>query len=127
MQRIGQGNQSNKGRSSRMTVIKNAGVKNPETEEQTIAIVEETQTSGPVDPTTPTHRVILYNDEWHGMDEVILQLQKATGCDLSKAEMIAFEAHFKGRAVCYKGSRDQCQRVAGILRQIRLQCEIDCD
>ena len=104
-----------------------AVIKNPETEELTIGAIEEETITEPVDTTPPTHRVILYNDEWHEFDEVILQLQKATGCDLVKAEMIAMEAHFKGRAICYKGSRDQCQRVASILRQIRLQCEIDCD
>lgn len=104
-----------------------AVIRNPETEELTIGTIEETEIAEPVDTTPPTHRVILYNDDWHGEDEVILQLQKATGCDLEKAERIVFEVQFKGRAICYKGSRDQCQRVAGILRQIRLQCEIDCD
>ena len=100
---------------------------NPETEELTIVTVEEAAITEPVDTTPPTHRVILYNDDWHHEDEVILQVQKATGCDLMKATMIVMEVQFKGHAVCYKGSRDQCQRVAGILRQIRLQCEVDCD
>ena len=33
--------------------------------------------------------VILYNDDYHSFDEVILQLQKATGCSLETAEAIA--------------------------------------
>ena len=73
------------------------------------------------------YRVILYNDEWHGQDEVILQLQKATGCDLETAIVIMLEAHVKGRARCYQGSRDECHRVARVLREIQLQVEVDCD
>jgi ATP-dependent Clp protease adaptor protein ClpS len=69
--------------------------------------------------------VILYNDDYHGFDEVILQLQKATGCSLEDAEAIAFEAHSTGRAVAYSGTQDECEQVAGILRQIRLQVETD--
>jgi ATP-dependent Clp protease adaptor protein ClpS len=69
--------------------------------------------------------VILYNDDYHGFDEVILQLQKATGCSLEDAEAIAFEAHSTGRAVAYSGTQEECEQVAGILRQIRLQVETD--
>ncbi len=86
----------------------------------------ETQTiETPTDE--PTHRVILYNDEWHSVDEVVLQIQKATGYDIYKATAIMLEAHTKGRAVCFRGDRAKCHRVAGILRQIRLQVEVDCD
>ena len=84
--------------------------------------VEET-----TDQTGDGFRVILYNDEYHSMDEVILQLQKATGCDMEKAIDIMLEAHTKGRAVCYQGGRDDCQKVCRVLREIRLQCEVDCD
>jgi ATP-dependent Clp protease adaptor protein ClpS len=56
---------------------------------------------------------------------VILQLQKATGCSLEDAEAIAFEAHSTGRAVAYSGTQEECEQVAGILRQIRLQVETD--
>jgi ATP-dependent Clp protease adapter protein ClpS len=79
------------------------------------------------DSTNSDYRVILYNDEFHGMDEVALQLQKATGCDLETAISIMLEAHMKGRAVCYRGAREECHRVARILREIRLQVEVDCD
>jgi ATP-dependent Clp protease adaptor protein ClpS len=69
--------------------------------------------------------VILYNDDHHDFDEVILQLQKATGCDQNTAVAIAFEAHNTGRAVAYTGTEEECERVAGVLRQIRLQVETD--
>lgn len=68
--------------------------------------------------------VILYNDDVHTFDEVILQLQKATGCSASEGTKIAMEAHSKGKAVAYKGEFEQCNRVAGILREIGLVVEI---
>jgi len=69
--------------------------------------------------------VILYNDDWHAFDEVILQLQKATGCPLEQAEAVAYLAHTQGRAVAHHGSFEECERAAAVLRQIRLQVETD--
>ena len=73
------------------------------------------------------YRVLLYNDDFHSMDEVVDQLVKATRCSSAKAEAITMEAHFKGRAVCFRGERPKCQDVCRVLREIRLQCEVDCD
>ncbi|MBM3463988.1 MAG: ATP-dependent Clp protease adaptor ClpS [Armatimonadetes bacterium] len=70
-------------------------------------------------------KVILYNDDVHSMDEVVFQIQKATGASLEKATMIMEEAHRCGRAVAYSGSKENCQKVAAVLRQIRLQVEVD--
>ena len=83
-------------------------------------------------PSIPTsevgdYRVIIYNDDHHGMDEVVTQLHKATGYALPKCAEIMLEAHIRGRAICYHGSREDCHRVAKVLREIRLQCEVDCD
>jgi ATP-dependent Clp protease adaptor protein ClpS len=72
-------------------------------------------------------RVLLYNDEWHVFEEVIDQLIKATRCSVLKAEAIALEAHRRGRAVCFRGARGECHKVCDVLREIRLQCEVDCD
>ncbi len=69
--------------------------------------------------------VILYNCDCHTWDEVILQLQKAIGCCLETAERIAEEAHFTGRAIAFTGPAEECERVAGVLRSIRLQVETD--
>jgi ATP-dependent Clp protease adapter protein ClpS len=70
-------------------------------------------------------RVILFNDEVHSFDEVILQVQKATGVSLKTAFEITLEAHTMGRAVCFAGLLPDCERVAGILRQIDLHVEIE--
>lgn len=69
--------------------------------------------------------VILYNDDWHPYDQVVFQVQKATGCSLEKAVWITHEAHTTGRAVAYSGTLEECERVAGILRAIKLQVETD--
>lgn len=69
-------------------------------------------------------KVILYNDDIHTFDQVILQLQKATGCTVSRATRIAMEAHFRGKAVAYSGDFSECHKIAGILREIGLMVEI---
>jgi len=69
--------------------------------------------------------VILYNCDCHAYDVVVFQVQKATGCTLEKAVWITQEAHISGRAVAFSGSLDECERVAGILRSIKLQVETD--
>ncbi|MBI3805557.1 MAG: ATP-dependent Clp protease adaptor ClpS [Nitrospirae bacterium] len=69
--------------------------------------------------------VILYNDDLHSFDEVILQVQKATGVALERAVEITLEAHLKGRAVCYTGLLERCEHVAAVLQQIGLTVEIE--
>jgi ATP-dependent Clp protease adapter protein ClpS len=70
-------------------------------------------------------KVILYNDDIHTFDEVILQLQKALTCSAQRAEKIAFEAHTRGKAIAFSGEFDECFRVAGVLREIQLIVEIE--
>lgn len=70
-------------------------------------------------------KVVLYNDDIHTFDEVILQLQKAIGCSAQRAENIAFEAHHRGKAVAYSGEFNECFRVMGVLREIQLVVEIE--
>ncbi len=70
-------------------------------------------------------KVILYNDDIHSFDEVILQLIKATGCSVMQATRIAVKAHVKGKALAFTGTFDECFRVNGILREIQLVTEIE--
>jgi ATP-dependent Clp protease adaptor protein ClpS len=72
-------------------------------------------------------RVIVYNDDWHTFDEVIGQLMKATACDEAVAELHAWTIHTQGRSMVFQGAREDCERVAGVLREIRLQVEVDWD
>ncbi len=70
-------------------------------------------------------KVILYNDEIHSFEEVILQLIKATGCSTPDAERIAWQAHMRGKAMAYEGTFDECFRVNGVLCEIQLVTEIE--
>ena len=53
-------------------------------------------------------KVVLYNDEIHTFDEVIIQLIKAVGCTFVQARSYAFEVHVKGKAIVYNGNLPMC-------------------
>ena len=65
-------------------------------------------------------QVVLFNDEVHSFDEVILQIQKATGYALEKAVELTLRVHNNGKAVVYIGSKEDCEKVSAILGQIKL-------
>jgi ATP-dependent Clp protease adaptor protein ClpS len=70
-------------------------------------------------------QVVLFNDEVHSFDEVILQIQKATGYSLERAAEITLRVHNNGKAVVYIGSKEDCEKVAGVLNQIRLIVQVE--
>ncbi len=70
-------------------------------------------------------QVVLFNDSFHTFDEVILQVQKATGYSLERATQITLSAHKNGKAVAYIGSKDNCEKVAGVLKQIQLMVDVE--
>lgn len=96
-----------------------------------VILPQETETDGDLSPSLAPpdlehpYIVILYNDEVHSFPDVEHQLQKATGCTLEKAEALSHEVHSKGRAIVFSGSSVECNRVANVLREIRLQVETD--
>ncbi len=68
--------------------------------------------------------VILFNDGVHSCDEVVFQIQKATGAGLPLATQVMMKVHLEGLAICYCGPRKKCERVATILREISLIVEV---
>ncbi len=68
---------------------------------------------------------LLFNDEVHSFDEVILQIQKATGYSLERAVELTFQVHQKGKAVIYIASKAKCERVAAVLDQIHLITRVE--
>jgi ATP-dependent Clp protease adaptor protein ClpS len=70
-------------------------------------------------------KVILFNDEVHTFDEVISQIIKATGCDLTKAEGLTWEVHNTGKAIVYEGEMPKCIQVSGVLEEIELMTQIE--
>ena len=70
-------------------------------------------------------RVILYDDDIHTFDEVIVQLIKATGCSAQQAEKHAWTVHTEGKDCVYTGEFFECFHVQGVLREIQLVTEIE--
>jgi ATP-dependent Clp protease adaptor protein ClpS len=68
-------------------------------------------------------KLILYNSN-HLWDDVINQLQKATGFDLVHCEQIAVIAHTKGKAVVKSGEYEELIRIDSVLKEINLISEI---
>jgi ATP-dependent Clp protease adapter protein ClpS len=73
----------------------------------------------------PPWQVVLFNDEVHSFDEVIFQLQKATGCSLERAFELTLRVHQKGKASVFFGTREKCERVASILERIGLGTQVE--
>lgn len=69
--------------------------------------------------------VIVYDDDWHTFEEVATQMVRAIGCSYPKGREIANEIDGAGRAVVFAGSQKECESVAHVLREIRLQVETD--
>ncbi len=69
-------------------------------------------------------QVILYNDDHHSFDEVIVQLIKAIQCSFEKARGFAFEVHVKGKAMVFSGDMPECLKVSSILEEIALHTQI---
>lgn len=88
-------------------------------ENQQVDIDEDQETD-----ITTASRVVLFNDNWHTFDEVIIQLIKATKCSFEKARSFAFEVHVKGKAIVFSGSLKDCLRVTTILEEIALHTQI---
>jgi ATP-dependent Clp protease adapter protein ClpS len=86
------------------------------------AVLEDATTEERVD--TPW-RVILYDDDVHTFDEVIVQLVKATGCSEQQAERHAWTVHTEGKDCVYTGDFVACFQVQGVLREIQLVTEIE--
>ena len=91
----------------------------------TIALPENEARQG--QETAKPARVILYNDDWHSFEDVILQLMKATACTAAEGEAHAWRVHTQGRWTVFEGPRGECEKVANCLREIRLHVEVDWD
>ena len=73
--------------------------------------------------TGENRKLILYNSS-HFWDDVVSQLQKATGFDILQCEQIAMIAHTKGKAVVMSGELEKLSAVENILKEIKLKTEI---
>ena len=69
-------------------------------------------------------RVILFNDDWHTFEEVIVQIMKAIKCTFELARKKTFEVHVKGQAVIYSGKLADCIKVSSVLEEIALHTQV---
>ena len=69
-------------------------------------------------------KVILYNDDLHTFDEVILQIIKAIKCSNTEARNKVFETHVKGKSVIFNGEFKECLSVSSVLEEIALHTQI---
>ncbi len=69
-------------------------------------------------------RVVLYNDDHHTFDEVIMQLIKATKCSFDKARSLSFQVHVKGQATVFSGELSKCLGVSSVLEEIELHTQV---
>lgn len=69
--------------------------------------------------------VILFNDDHHSMEEVTVQIVKATGLTPGQAQAIMLTAHQSGRAVVITAHKERCEHVSAILEEIRLGTKIE--
>lgn len=65
------------------------------------------------------HKLILFNSS-HVWDDVIIQLEKATGYELLHCEQIALIAHTKGKATVKSGELSELKAIEYILKEINL-------
>ena len=70
-------------------------------------------------------KVVLFNDEVHTFEEVIGQIIKATGCDLTRAETLTWEVHNAGKAMVFVGEITKCVQVSHVLEEIELMTQIE--
>ncbi len=85
-------------------------------------VAESVATDERVD--TPWH-VILYDDDVHTFEDVIVQLVRATSCTVERAERHAWTVHTEGKDCVYTGEFFACLRVQDVLREIALVTEIE--
>ena len=68
--------------------------------------------------------VIVYDNDKNTWDQVVMILQKATGCTLEEAEIETWEVDNLGKSVVHHSGQEECERVAGIIRTIGIRVEV---
>lgn len=73
---------------------------------------------------TEGYKVVIYNNDTTGYDEVIMILMKATSCTREEAEIETWEAHTYGKADVFFSSQEKCQQAAEIISSIGVHTEV---
>ncbi len=68
--------------------------------------------------------VTIFNNETNSLDEVVGILMRATGCDVSEAEIETWEAHHHGKAPVHFANEATCNEVASIISSIGVKTTV---
>ncbi len=71
-------------------------------------------------------QVILYNDEEHIFEDVIVQIMLACKHPYEKAEQLTMEVHNNGKARVYENTFEECIKASNKLEEIGLRTQILC-
>lgn len=85
--------------------------------------VKELETADVDSGVDVTKKLELYNSA-HYWDDVVRQLNKATGYDLLHCEQIAVIAHTKGKAIVKSGEVTELKQIQSVLNEINLKTKI---
>ena len=68
--------------------------------------------------------MVVYDNDYNTVPEVIMILMQATACSLDEAQMETWEVHNLGKSVVHHGDHPECVRAAGIIRTIGIRVEV---
>ena len=68
--------------------------------------------------------VVIYNNDHNDMDEVVSILMTATDCSQEEAEIETWESDHYGKAAVHYASKQECDRVAEVIRTIGVRTDV---
>jgi len=68
--------------------------------------------------------VVVYDNDYNSVDEVMMILMLATACDEEEAAIETWEVHHLGKSVVHHDTEVECQRVADFIARIKIQVEV---
>jgi ATP-dependent Clp protease adapter protein ClpS len=68
--------------------------------------------------------VTVFDNNHNSFEEVIMILLIATQCSMKEAEIETWEVHNLGRSVVHHGSREECERAAAVISQIKIAVKV---
>lgn len=80
---------------------------------------------GDLDATGASWKVIVFNNDHNTWEEVTQILIQATACSLEEAEMETWEVDNLGRSTVHYADKEECERVAAIIRTIGIRVEVE--
>ncbi len=68
--------------------------------------------------------VVIFNNDTNSMEEVVFILMTATDCSEEEAEIETWEADHYGKAAVHYASKDECDRIAEVIRTIGVRSDV---